>query len=114
MVEKYISIIDAAKVCSEYGDKLKEDGLYDEAAAVYRAGGAILAATEKHVPGPTIDHWEKAARAKGWAPAVHFGPGLRIWKVSGTPDRVYCSWQDCCIGESIAVPMEHPAEESPR
>lgn len=55
------------------------------------------------------DPWRTAAEVKGW---LRFGDGT-IGHI-GVPARTYDDWQNCCIGESIKVPMDHPAEESPR
>lgn len=46
---QYISVTDAGQICKDYGDSLLADGLSGEAAAVYRAGSAIIAAHAKQI-----------------------------------------------------------------
>lgn len=106
MSSTYITPEDAAEVCEWFGDKLKAEGRYLEAAAVYSAGKFILAGAFKYAtfppePGQTpVDPWEAAAKARGW---------IQFACCVGRPDnidRTYEDWKACCIGESIHVPMK--------
>lgn len=45
--------------------------------------------------------WESAARAQGWSQSTGYIFGNNL-----NHRRIYDSWQDCCIGEGIKVPMD--------
>lgn len=58
-----------------------------------------FAITSRFAPASVEDPWEIAAKAQGWRKDP--GSSTIFYQYRGA---IYETWQDCCIGESIAVP----------